>query len=269
MLHVPDWNIDAAFAQGAINAVFTTLRYQAGLQTQVPGPARPQGEDEALIQSTLQEMTTRSVAELLDGLVASGGTGAHPHIKAGALSSGPDAMRNLADAVHFLCLLHGRYPGVIDVAARKAVDARSRAWLDEAARAFAQERAFLSKIASAAGPVPSTQGQDQCEAAVAAQRKALDMLAESDRSGCALGAAIALTLDWRMIRVLLDISAQRLELRIPRCSLPDLRDTARLAGEFAATPATERAMAFGAQQLIVQHGGLWDLLAARAASRTL
>src|SRR3546814_2614855 len=38
------------------------------------------------------------------------------------------------------------------------------------------------------------------------------MLAESDRHGCALGAAIALTLDWRTIRVLLDISALRLDL---------------------------------------------------------
>lgn len=209
----------------------------------------------------------RGVAELLDSLVASEGAGAHPHIKAGALSTGPDAMRNLADAVHFLCLLHGRYPGVIDNAARKAVDVASRRWMDEAANAFALERAFLSKIAAAAGPAPSTQGQAQCEAAVAAQRKAIEMLAESDRHGCALGAAIALTLDWRTIRVLLDISAQKLEMAVPRCTLPDLRDTARLAGAIGGTPAAERAMMFGAQQLIAQHSGLWDLLSARAASR--
>jgi len=210
---------------------------------------------------------TRGVADLLDALVASEGTGAHPHVKSGALSSGADAMRNLADAVHFLCLLHGRHPGVIDGAARKAVDSPARRWLDEAAQAFAQERAFLSKIAAAVGPVPSTPGQDQCEAAVAAQCKALDMLAESDRHGCAIGAAIALTLDWRTIRVLLDISAQRLELSPQRCTLPDLRDTARLAAAVADGPTTERAMGFGAQQLIAQHSGLWDLLAARAAAR--
>jgi hypothetical protein len=93
------------------------------------------------------------------------------------------------------------------------------------------------------------------------------MLAESDRQGCAMGAAIALTLDWRTIRVLLDISAQRLELAAPRCTLPDLRDTARVATHIADTPAVERAIVFGAQQLIAQHSGLWDLLAARAASR--
>ena len=218
-------------------------------------------------QSTQPKLPARDVAEMLDSLVASEGTGAHPHVRSGALSSGPDAMRNLADAVHFLCLLHGRHPGVIDHAARKAVDPASRQWMDEAADAFAQERAFLSKIAAAVGPVPSTQGQAQSESAVGAQCKALDMLAESDRHGCAVGAAIALTLDWRTIRVLLDISAQRLDMNPPRCTLPDLRDTARLAATIADSPAVERAMVFGAQQLITQHSGLWDLLAARAASR--
>ena len=218
-------------------------------------------------QSTQPQAQTRGVAELLDSLVASDGTGAHPHVRSGALSSGPEAMRNLADAVHFLCLLHGRYPGVIDNAARKSVDPASRQWMGEAADAFAQERTFLTKIASAVGPVPSTQGQAQCEAAVAAQRKAIDMLAESDRHGCAVGAAIALTLDWRTIRVLLDISALRLDLTPPTCTLPDLRDTARLAATVSNSPAVERAMVFGAQQLITQHSGLWDLMAARTASR--
>lgn len=219
-------------------------------------------------QSTQLRPQARGIAETLDSLVAREGTGAHHHIKSGQLSQGPDAMRNLADAVHFLCLLHGRHPGVIDSAARKAVDSLSRQWMDQAAEAFAQERAFLSKIAAAVGPVPSTQGQDQCEAAVAAQRKALDMLAESDRHGCAIGAAIALTLDWRTVRVLLDISAQRLDLTPPRCTLPDLPGTARLATAIADSPAIERAMTFGAQQLIAQHSGLWDLMSARAASRT-
>jgi hypothetical protein len=220
-----------------------------------------------LSPSTQPKAQTRGVAEMLDSLVAADGTGAHPHVRSGALSSGPEAMRNLADAVHFLCLLHGRHPGVIDSAARKAVDPASRQWMDEAADAFVEERAFLTRIASAVGPVPSTPGQAQCEAAVAAQRKAIDMLAESDRHGCAVGAAIALTLDWRTIRVLLDISAQRLDLAPPTCALPDLRDTARLAGTVADSPAVERAMVFGAQQLITQHSGLWDLMAARAASR--
>ncbi|NJS15489.1 MAG: hypothetical protein HC788_13915, partial [Sphingopyxis sp.] len=68
---------------------------------------------------------------MLDSLVAGDGTGAHPYVKSGKLSDGPDAMRNLADAVHFLCVLHGRHPGVVDHAARKAVEPDARAWLDQ------------------------------------------------------------------------------------------------------------------------------------------
>src|SRR3546814_10720453 len=112
---------------------------------------------------------------------------------------------------------------------------------------------FPTRRSSYLVPVPSTQGQAQCEAAVTAQRKALDMLAESDRHGCALGASIALTLDWRTIRVLLDISALRLDLVPPTCTLPDLPGTARLAATVADTPAIERAMLFGAQQPVTQH----------------
>jgi hypothetical protein len=210
-----------------------------------------------------------SAAEMLDALVASDGTGAHPFVRSGKLSDGPDAMRNLADAVHFLCVLHGRHPGIVDHAARKSVEPAARQWLDQAADAFSTERSLLSKIAAKVGHVPSTTGQAQCEAAVTGQRKALDMLAESDRRGCALGAAIALTLEWRTIRVLLDISASRVDLATPHCTLPDLVATARLAESVADGGAVDRAMAFGAQQLIAQHRGLWDLLSAREEARRI
>jgi hypothetical protein len=35
----------------------------------------------------------------------------------------------------------------------------------------------------------------------------------------------------------------------------------------ADSPSFERAMSFGAQQLLAQHRGLWDLLEARQAAR--
>ncbi|WP_033075628.1 DUF6975 family protein [Sphingopyxis sp. MWB1] len=206
-------------------------------------------------------------AQLLDELVGGKGTGAHPYVRSGALSEAPEAMRNLADAVHFLCLLHGRHPGVVDSAALKNVDPEARAWLEEAVEAFADERAFLSHIAAAVGPVPSTPGQAQSEATVAAQRRALDMLAQSDRHGCAVGAALALTLDWCTIRVLLDISAARLDLAANPSHLPDLRATAALAARLGASPPIQRAMLFGAKQLLLQHQGLWDLMMARAKAR--
>lgn len=210
-----------------------------------------------------------SVANTLDMLVAAEGSGAHRYVQSGKLSRGPDALRNLADAVHFLAALHGRHPGVVDHAARKGVDPTARLWLEQASDAFSGERAFMSALASKVGPQPSTAGQAQCQAAVNGQRHALDMLAQSDRRGCALGAAIALTLDWRTIRVLLDISAERLDMTPPDCTLPSLPDTARLADSVADSIAVERAMGFGAQQLIGQHRGLWDLLDARESARQL
>lgn len=208
-----------------------------------------------------------SISERLDNAVAREGTGAHPHILSGCMNRGPNAMRNLADAVHFLCILHGRFPAIIDHAARLNAEPSSTRWMTEAARAFTQERRLLAQMAAALGPVPSTPGQTRSETAVAAQCRALDMLSQSERRGCALGASITLMLEWRTIRVLMDLSADRLDLKPVECSLPDLRLTARTANEAAANPAIERAMMFGADQLLLQHRNLWDLLSVRAAAR--
>ncbi len=208
-----------------------------------------------------------TLSDTLDMLVAAEGTGAQAYILSGKLVSGPNALRNLADAVHYLCLLHGRFPGVVDHAATKTADNAARKWLIDTANAFATERSYVTKLSVAAGPLPSTLGQQQCEAAVIAQRHALDMLAQSDRKGCALGAAIALTLDWRTIRAILDISAERLDLKSPVCTLPDVPSTVEMLANIAEDAATERAVNFGAQQLLGQHRGLWDLLSAREDAR--
>src|SRR3546814_13313378 len=82
------------------------------------------------------------------------------------------------------------------------------------------------------------------------------MLAESDRHGCALGASIALTLDWRTIRVLLDISALRLALVPPTCTLPDLPGTARLAATVADTPEIAPTTLFRRQPILPVPSGL-------------
>ena len=210
-----------------------------------------------------QELHRGTLSDAIDMLVAAEGTGAQAYILSGKLVSGPNALRNLADAVHYLCLLHGRFPGVVDHAATKTADNVARKWLIDAANAFATERSFVTKLSVLAGPLPSTLGQQQCETAVIAQRHALDMLAQSDRKGCALGAAVALTLDWRTIRAILDISSERLDLKPPICALPDVPSTVDMLAHVAGDAAMERAVNFGAQQLLGQHRGLWDLLAAR------
>jgi hypothetical protein len=93
------------------------------------------------------------------------------------------------------------------------------------------------------------------------------MLGDSERRGCALGAAIALALDWRAIRAMLDAAGARLDVPATPAQLPDLLETADLITALGNTSATERAMMFGAQQLLAQHRGLWDLLATRESVR--
>lgn len=205
---------------------------------------------------------------LLSACVAEHGSAAHPYFAGDSLSEGLEALRNLADAIHFLCALHGRHPGVIDHAAGRTADPAARAWLVSAGEAMAAERRHLARLAVAAGPVPSTPGCGESEAAVIGQRSALSTLAQSDRRGCALGAALAFALDWARIRFVLDGAAHRLAIEIPPCRLGSQAEIEEAADGAGESPSVERAMLFGAQQLALQHRGLWDLLEARQQART-
>lgn len=220
-------------------------------------------------------MTSVSVAkaagagtgELLLVCVADHGSAGHPYFASEALVAGADSARNLADAVHFLCALHGRHPGIVDHAAGRTVDPDARAWLVAAGDAMAGERLYLTRLAVAAGPAPSTPGGSEAEAAVVAQRGALATLAQSDRHGCALGAALAFAADWSPVRGLLDAAARRLGVDAPPRRLGQADELRALADAAGRSAAAERAMLFGAQQLALQHRGLWDLLEARREAR--
>jgi hypothetical protein len=195
------------------------------------------------------------------------GSAAHLWTTAETLVKGPESSRNLADLLHFLCMLHGRYPGIVDHASKRATDPGARAWLAEAVYAFAGERAYLARLAVAAGPVPSTPGGSGSDAAVLSQRHALEMLAQSERQGCALGAAMAVMLDWTGIRRALDAAARRFAIEPPTYLAGDPAAIAAVADAFSTTPVLQRALLFGADQVLVQHYGLWDLLESRAAAR--
>lgn len=174
--------------------------------------------------------------------------------------------RDLADAVHALCAIHAAYPGVIDHAARHDSGAASH-WLADAATGFAAERTALARLAAAVGPAPSTPAQDRAAAAIAGQRRALELLAGSDRVGCALGAAAALVLDWQAIRAVLDAAADQVALTAAPTRLPTTAATLRTVREAEGAATVARALRFGAEQLLAQHRGLWDLLEARAGAR--
>lgn len=216
----------------------------------------------------IERARSEQTADLLVTLVEAEGTASHAYPGAPELMTGRAAVRNLADAAHYLCMLHGRFPGVIDHAAAGTMHPAAQGWLAAAAEGFAAERSLLTRLAVAAGPLPSTPGQAECDATVLQQRHALEMLSRSERSGCALGAAVALALDWRAIRRVLDAAARRVSIEPQASTLPDEQETRTVAMIVAESSAYERAMAFGAQQLLVQHRGLWDLLESRCAARS-
>jgi hypothetical protein len=203
---------------------------------------------------------------LLDCVVRSG-SAAHSYRTSEALLHGPQAARNLSDAVHFICMLHGRHPGVVDHASNRCVDRAARLWLETSAAAFAAERDFLTRLAAAAGPIPSTPGGAATESTVLSQRHAIEMLAQSERNGCAVGAAMAVILDWAAVRPLLDAAARRFGAEAPPSRISDPESIAAFADSFASGAAIERAALFGAEQIAVQHHGLWDLLEARQHAR--
>jgi hypothetical protein len=199
--------------------------------------------------------------------VSGSGCARHPHLQALIEGSGPQSGRDLADAVHLLCGLHGRHPGLIELALTQCSDGKARPWLARAAEAFERERLYLVRLTSAVGPLPSTPGAAETEASLLAQRHALEILASSERQGCALGAATALVGDWWPIRRLLDHAAARAGIECPAPSLPDEASLVAIVEQSSDTPASGRALAFGGEQLLLQHRALFDLLEARASAR--
>jgi len=200
-----------------------------------------------------------AVWSLVERLAATEGSATHPHRD--ALLVPHVAARDLGDVIHALCAVHGRQPGMAEDALCRAAHPDASDWLREAAAGLTVERGYLARLVAAAGPLPATPGQGRCESALATQRHALEMLARSDRRGCATGAIAALMLDWRAIRPVLDAAADRFGI----ASAPDRLPPA--AAICTVDPGTARAVAFGAQQLLAQKRGLWDLLEARAAAR--
>ena len=110
------------------------------------------------------ERAALSVAEIQLARVASEGCARHPHLQALVEASGRDAGRDLSDAVHLLCSLHGHYPGLIELALQRCPSGPAESWLLRASEAFERERLYLVRLTSAVGPLPSTPGAAETEA---------------------------------------------------------------------------------------------------------
>lgn len=215
----------------------------------------------------MEAIQTRAggAADTLAGLLAADGSADHPYVR--RLLAPRSPRRDLADAVHALCAVHGGHPGLVDEALARCVQPDACGWLGEVARGFAEERSGIALLAAAVGPLPSTPGQAESEAALSGVRHAACMLARSDRGGCATGAAAALVGDWVVVRGIMQRAADDFTVALPGSTLPPASETATALDTLCGQPAAERAMGFGARQLLAQHRGLWDLLEARAAAR--
>ncbi len=211
---------------------------------------------------------TVSVAAAHLARVSGYGCARHPHLQALVKATGPHSGRDLADAVHLLCGLHGSHPGLIELACSQSPDRAAHEWLAQASDAFERERLYLVRLTAAVGPLPSTPGAAETEASLLAQRHALEILASSERHGCALGAATALVGDWWSIRAMLDGAASRAGLDCPAPSLPDEASVNEVIERVSDDPASGRGLAFGGEQMLLQHRALFDLLEARSSARS-
>ncbi|WP_164114466.1 hypothetical protein [Sphingorhabdus sp. Alg239-R122] len=203
----------------------------------------------------------------LESCIRSDGSAAHPY--ADSLLAAPHIANaaDSADVSHFFCLLHGHLPSVFDHALGHSADPDMRTWLIKAADDFAQERAFLTKLTVAAGPIASTAGQDQCNALVLEASNALAMLAQSEREGCAFGAAIALASDWHIIRRIMDNIALKVSTESPPLQLSEQGTNFALLSKLAGDKAIYRAIHFGMTQMLAQHRAIWDLMGSRRDCR--
>lgn len=213
------------------------------------------------------ELQPVSVAAAQLARVAGEGLARHSHLSALLDGNGRHAGRDLSDAVHLLCSLYGRYPGLVEIALQRCPSGPVREWLSHASESFERERLYLVRLTAAVGPLPSTPGAAETEASLVAARHALETLAMSERDGCALGAATALICDWWPVRRLLDRAAARVGTEAPAPSLPDEASVVEVVDRAAITPGSARALAFGGEQLLLQHRALFDLLEARAEAR--
>ena len=198
-----------------------------------------------------------------------GAAGSHGHLHLQDLKAVAAGIlpRDFDDLVHMLCNLYGRHPALLDLALNLCPAGPTHVWLSETANAFERERLYLVRLTAAVGPLPSTPGSAETEGALVAARHALETLAKSERCGCALGAATALISDWRAIRPLLDRAATRVGIEPPAFALPDEESIAGALADGADSSAAERAIRFGAEQLLLQHRAMFDLLEARAEAR--
>ena len=196
------------------------------------------------------------------------GTANNSHIRGLAAGSVAKPLQALADAAHFLTILHGQVPSLFELAGRHE-EMATASWLREAVAAFDDDRRWLTRLSVLTGGSLDLSGLTAAEQVVRDLRDAMLTLAKSSRAGCALGAAVTLVLDWHVLRDALPAAAQHLGFECRDLQADDwpLGGAGTALAEVGDDPKIRRAAAFGAMQLVSMHRQLFDLFEARHAVR--
>ncbi len=225
------------------------------------------GQLQQTLRAALAVSDSRAFAAAIIGALRDGGAGGR-HLSALADGAVERPLQAVADTAHFLVILHGQLPSVLEIAGAGAQEPAA-SWLRLGCEAFDADRRWIARLAAMTGGALDLQGLTSAEQIVRDQRDAMLTLAGSNRTGCAIGAAVTLMIDWQTIRVQLPMAAQR--LGYDRSALAGAPWPLGMALESLASVAEDirarRAIEFGAVQVASLHAQLFDLLEARHAAR--
>ena len=172
----------------------------------------------------------------------------------------------LFDAVHHIAFIHGRLPGLLEEALRNSPPgAGHSSWLQTIAEGFSRERLALVQLRAHSPTTPAQPTGIAAQMSFEALGRDILALSRSERPGCALGAAVALALDWPSIRTVLDRASSLLEYSFPPTVMPVEEEIFESLAQV--DPVLKRALLFGAKELLLRHERLWTTLEARHRAR--
>jgi len=174
---------------------------------------------------------------------------------------------DVADIAHILTIVHGSLPTVFELASAHAPSGHLRELLFAASESFQAWRRFLALLTSKAGPAPSCLNDDVHMVSLVQLKHAIQLLASSERRGCAVGAATAMLADWHLTIPPLLSCASRFGIGHHLPSPPQVNEI--IAGIEQTEPTTSelRAMTFGASQFYHMDDEIFLHLRARRQAR--
>lgn len=174
---------------------------------------------------------------------------------------------DVADLAHALTVTHGGLPNIFDLASLRS-DAQSlRNHLVTCSNSFQDWRRFLSALTSKAGPAPSLTDDAAHMVSLVQTKQGIQLLGESERKGCAIGAAFAMLNDWQIVLPESFKFAARLDI-VEGIALPPRTSAIIEEMECLEPSAAElRAMSFGADQFYQLNDAFFRHLEARRKAR--